>query len=179
LTPDQVIQVVGGSWKYRFCDKPRGSDSQRRGGPDHAVQPGRPPIAAGSAHFGQGEWDIAIELCDRAVDIIRGAGADNDEFARRRVLAAIEHTVQLDTLGAIAGFAEKSTSDLVEELGRIQREEDGRQGQPHRKTRTTAPQRGRGATATLAGSPIRQMLGQPVLRLVQDSSLITCSLEST
>jgi hypothetical protein len=88
-------------------------------------RPSAPPSQPGPDRFGRSEWDIAIELCDRAVEIVRGAGAEEDEFARRRLLAAIEHTLQLDTLGALAGVAERSSSDLVEELDRIQRQEDG------------------------------------------------------
>jgi hypothetical protein len=88
-------------------------------------RPSAPPSMPDSDRFGRDEWDIAIELCDRAVEIVRGAGAEEDEFARQRLLAAIEHTLQLDTFGAIAGVAARSSSDLVDQLERIQRQEDG------------------------------------------------------
>lgn len=89
----------------------------------------RPTAAAsvsGSDVFGQDEWDLAIELCDRATAIIEGAGATEDEFARQRLLAAIAHSLQADTFGAIPGVTERSAADLLAELDRIdQHEQDG------------------------------------------------------
>ena len=86
-------------------------------------RPTAPASVPGSDRFGQGEWGLAIELCDRATATIEGAGATEDAAARQRLLAAIAHSLQSDTCGAIPGVTERSAADLVTELDRIDREE--------------------------------------------------------
>lgn len=86
-------------------------------------RPTAPASVPGSDRFGRGEWDLAIELCDRATAIIEGAGATEDAFARQRLLAAVSHSLQSDTFGAIPGVTERSAADLVAELDRIDQQE--------------------------------------------------------
>jgi hypothetical protein len=40
-------------------------------------------------------WRLAVELCTRALDITRAAGADTDPFDRDRLLAGIDHRLHL------------------------------------------------------------------------------------
>ena len=77
--------------------------------------------------FGQQDWDCAIDLCDRALVMIRAAGSDTDDFARRRLLAGIKSALTTETLGFAPGVAEDAAEGLMEDLATIDADE-GRAG---------------------------------------------------
>lgn len=82
-----------------------------------------PPSVSGSDVFGADEWECALELCRRGLSIVREAGAEQDPFARRRLLAGLAHSLNVETLGPEAG----DPSRLVEELDDI--DDDERRGE--------------------------------------------------
>jgi len=88
------------------------------------ARPSRPD----SNHFGQDEWAIAIELCDRAATMIREAGADQDPYARRRLLAGINSALMTQTLGMIPSVAQDVAADLIAELQQIDADEQRERG---------------------------------------------------
>ncbi len=51
--------------------------------------------------------------------MVEGAGAVDDDKARRRLVASCQHEGHVIAFGAIPGMAEDSAADLVEELREI------------------------------------------------------------
>lgn len=78
--------------------------------------------------FGQQDWDLAIDLCDRALVMVQAANADTDPFARRRFLAGIKSALTTETLGFAPGVAEDAAEGLMEDLAAIDADQ-GRAGQ--------------------------------------------------
>lgn len=72
------------------------------------------------------DWDCAVELCDRSLELIRDAGAETDVYARRRLLAGLASSLVSESMGAIPGVSEGQGRTLIEELAQI--DEDERHG---------------------------------------------------
>jgi hypothetical protein len=64
----------------------------------------------------------AADLCDQAINMIEGAGADHDHKGRRRLVAACRHETAVISRGAIQGVAEASAAELIERLRQIDEE---------------------------------------------------------
>ncbi|MGP3323029.1 hypothetical protein [Mycobacteroides abscessus] len=65
-------------------------------------------------------WTIADELCERALQIIDGAGAAADDDARRRLLAGTKHLNRSVVLGQfVPALQEEIDGDLMDELSAI------------------------------------------------------------
>lgn len=66
-------------------------------------------------------WTIAIELCERALHIIDGAGAADDDTARRRLLAGTKHLNRSVILGQfVPALQQEINDDLLHELEAIE-----------------------------------------------------------
>ncbi|EIT90574.1 hypothetical protein [Mycobacteroides abscessus] len=66
-------------------------------------------------------WATADELCERALEIIDGAGAADDEAARRRLLAGTKHLNDSVLLGQfVPGLQQEINDDLLHELEAIE-----------------------------------------------------------
>lgn len=66
-------------------------------------------------------WAIADELCERALHIIDGAGAADDDAARRRLLAGTKHLNRSVILGQfVPALQQEINDDLLHELGAIE-----------------------------------------------------------
>lgn len=66
-------------------------------------------------------WTIADELCERALQIIDGAGAADDQDARQRLLAGTKHLNRSVVLGQFVPALQKEIDgDLLDELGAIE-----------------------------------------------------------
>lgn len=63
-------------------------------------------------------WTMAAALAAEAARIVREAGADRDEHARARLLAATQHSLTCDILGAVlpADVLAESAQDLADTL---------------------------------------------------------------
>jgi len=62
-------------------------------------------------------WGIAADLCQRAGDVIDGAGAVDDARARRRLLAGTKHLNRTVVLGSwVPGYQAEADNDLLQEL---------------------------------------------------------------
>ncbi|HUH69964.1 MAG TPA: hypothetical protein VLZ05_14575 [Mycobacterium sp.] len=62
-------------------------------------------------------WGIAADLCQRARDVIEGAGAVDDARARRRLLAGTRHLNHTVVLGSwVPGYQVEADNDLLQEL---------------------------------------------------------------
>ena len=55
-------------------------------------------------------WQCVLDLCGRAANMVRDAGAVDDPLARQRLLAAVKHQNTVDILGAVPGVAEQSAA---------------------------------------------------------------------
>lgn len=65
-------------------------------------------------------WATADELCERALHIIDGAGAADDEAARRRLLAGTKHLNDSVLLGQfVPGLQQEINDDLLHDLAAI------------------------------------------------------------
>lgn len=65
-------------------------------------------------------WAIAVELCERALQIIDGAGAADSEVARRRLIAGTNHLTRSVILGQfVPALQEEINGDLLQELDAI------------------------------------------------------------
>jgi hypothetical protein len=69
--------------------------------------------------FGRDDWACAVDLCQRGLAIVREAGADRDDFAKRRLLAGLSHALNVETLGPVPGNAQA----LIDELQAIDDDE--------------------------------------------------------
>jgi len=58
----------------------------------------------------------AVDLCDRAAQVLEESGAVDDESVRRRLVAGLEHQMTVETLGIIPGFSKFSAERLNERL---------------------------------------------------------------
>ena len=76
---------------------------------------------AGSAR--QRAMSRGADLCDQAIAMVEGAGAVEDDKARRRLVAACEHEGTVIAIGVIPGVAESSAAELAETLREIDDEE--------------------------------------------------------
>ncbi|SHY15191.1 hypothetical protein [Mycobacteroides abscessus] len=66
-------------------------------------------------------WAIADELCERALQIIVGAGAAEDLDARRRLLAGTKHLNRSVVLGQfVPALQQEINGDLLDELDAIE-----------------------------------------------------------
>lgn len=61
-------------------------------------------------------WECAIDLCERAANMVRTAGAADSNADRQRLLAGLKHQNTVDVLGFIPGIAEDSADDLIHRL---------------------------------------------------------------
>lgn len=62
-------------------------------------------------------WNIAANLCQRALAIIDGAGAAHDARARRRLLAGSRHLNRTTVLGQwVPAYQAEIDNDLLQEL---------------------------------------------------------------
>jgi hypothetical protein len=83
-------------------------------------QSGDPNAAEVFTEQGQHEirevWECAIDLCEHAAQMVREAGAAENDKARQRFLAGLKHQNTVDVLGAMPGVAQVSAADLIERL---------------------------------------------------------------
>ena len=62
-------------------------------------------------------WDIAVELCQRAADVIDNMGAATDARARRRLLAGTKHLNRTVALGQwIPAYQQQLDNELLQAL---------------------------------------------------------------
>jgi hypothetical protein len=68
-----------------------------------------------------------IDIADTAIRIIRDAGADVDQAARRRLLTATDYQTSRDIFGAFLGDPglAGSPDNMIDELNRIDQESEG------------------------------------------------------
>jgi uncharacterized phage protein gp47/JayE len=59
-------------------------------------------------------WECSIDLCERAMTMVREAGAADDELTRQRFLAGLAHKNTSDILGAIPGLEADSAAHLLQ-----------------------------------------------------------------
>ena len=64
-----------------------------------------------------------MELCDRALTMIREAGGDRDPFARRRLPAGVQSALTTQTLGFVPGVAQDAAETLLQKHDEIDAEE--------------------------------------------------------
>jgi hypothetical protein len=84
------------------------------------------PRERGSNAFGRQDWDLAVDLCDRALAIVTQSGADTDPYTRRRLLAGLNAALTTETIGIFPGVAAFQAEELQIELAAI--DEDERRG---------------------------------------------------
>ena len=64
----------------------------------------------------------AVDLCEQAIEMVKAAGAVDDNKARRRLVAACEHESMVIAIGVIPGVAEESAARLAETFRGIDQE---------------------------------------------------------
>ncbi|WP_020522854.1 hypothetical protein [Catelliglobosispora koreensis] len=64
-------------------------------------------------------WECAVDLCEQALGMIRGAEVQ-DEATRERFLASVRHANTSDVLRPFPELVEDSAQDLIKQLGKLE-----------------------------------------------------------